>query len=441
MSIVCKVNNLNEKLRHLILKELQIEKTCPKSKNPLQPMMYQKENPVVITYRIMGTTEEEMMIYIPFHFGLNVLELSRPLREIFPSHSMKFKGTLRETQLEVRKQAIEQLNQCGTTLLALHVGFGKSVLAIELACKIKLRTLIIVHRVVLLNQWKSYLEKYCDSPKICLFESYEEGDVCDVFLINVLNVSKLPQHIRSTFGFVIVDECHLISTQYFSQSLQYITPRYLVGLSATPYRNDGMDKIMDLYFGKERLVRKLRIEHTVYKIQTSFEPPIVQMRNGQLDWNAIINAQSTNPIRNEMIVGLTTLYPDRRILILCKRKEQGMTLHNLLKTRGEQVTRLMGNDRKFDENARILIATINKAGVGFSHDVLDTLILAADVEEYYIQYLGRITRRPDVKPLIFDIVDKNSTLQRHFTTRKKVYKEIGGTILDFHKSFPSFPIL
>lgn len=398
----------------------------------------------VVTYRLVGcpkTMREKILL--PMHFGVTVLDKSRPPRNAFPAHVIAFQGTLRPTQLEVRKEAIDQLNAHGCTLLALHVGFGKSVLAIELACRIRLRTMIVVHRVVLIDQWQEYVQKYCKGweGRVCTFESLPDDGDCDVLIINVLNIPKLPPSILRTFGFIIVDECHLISTEHFSRSLQFVTPRYMIGLSATPYRNDGMDKIMDLYFGKVRLTRALRIEHTVYKILTSFEPPLYQTRTGQLDWNRVMDAQSTHEQRNDMIVRLTQLFPERRILILCKRKEQGTVLIQKLALQNERVTRLMGNDRKFDKDARILVATINKAGVGFSHDVLDTLILAADVEEYYIQYLGRITRRPDVRPMIFDIVDKNTTLQRHFATRRKVYKEIGGTIVDFRRAFPDFEVV
>ena len=57
----------------------------------------------------------------------------------------------------------------------------------------------------------------------------------------------------------------------------------------------------------------------------------------------------------------------------------------------------------------------------------------SDVEEYFIQYLGRVFRREDVRPVIFDIVDNFNSLKRHYYTRKKVYEESGGTILKFNK--------
>jgi len=438
MSIVCKIEQLDDPLRRIILQELHVKKTQPKSKNPkMQKCSYQQQPKEVITYRIYGLDDS---IYMPFAFANTTLRLSRPPRESYPSIRTKFVGSLREKQVEVRQEAIQLLNKNGSLLLALHVGFEKSVLSLELACKIKLRTMIVVHRILLIHQWIESIHKYCDGKATaCTFDKYDDDS--DFLVLNVLNIPKLTEAQLQSFGFIIIDECHLISTEHFSKSLQHLTPRYLVGLSATPYRNDGMDKIMDLYFGTERITRKLQIEHVVYKIQTSFVPPIIQMRNGQLDWNHIIEAQSNHPSRNDMIMRLVDLYPDRHILILCKRKEQGNHLLKVLTERQHHVTRLMGTDKSFDKNARIVVATINKAGVGFSHDVLDTLILAADVEEYYIQYLGRITRRPDVKPMIFDIIDQNPTLQRHFQTRRKVYKEIGGTIFDFKKEYPDFKII
>jgi superfamily II DNA or RNA helicase len=342
----------------------------------------------------------------------------------------------------MKKKALDFLNKNGSILLALHVGFGKSILSLYLACQIRLKTLILVHRVILIDQWVDSIKTYCQDANIGKFPFKDEDDTnFDFVVMNIVNIPKLSFDILKTFGLIIVDECHLISTEHFSKSLQYLTPRYLIGLSATPYRKDGMDKILDIYFGPDKLIEHLKIEHVVYKIQTSYQPPILVQRNGQIDWNHIIDSQSKHEKRNDMIVQIASFFKDRYILILCKRKEQVNVLCQKLLSLNESVTRLIGNDKQFDKNARILIATINKAGVGFSHDILDTLILASDVEEYYIQYLGRITRRPDVKPIIFDIIDHNKTLKNHFRTRKTVYETIGGVIKNFQSEFPNIHVI
>ena len=85
-----------------------------------------------------------------------------------------------------------------------------------------------------------------------------------------------------------------------------------------------------------------------------------------------------------------------------------------------------------------MIGTVSKVGVGFDHPRLDTLLLAADVEEYFIQYLGRVFRRQDTVPIIFDIVDKNPIIEKHYKTRKEVFIEHGGKIKNFNREYPEF---
>ena len=88
------------------------------------------------------------------------------------------------------------------------------------------------------------------------------------------------------------------------------------------------------------------------------------------------------------------------MLILSKRIEQIDYIVKELRSKGEDVTCFKGNKQDYNPNARIMVATISKAGVGFDHPKMDTLILAGDVEGYFIQYLGRVFRREDVHPII-----------------------------------------
>ena len=129
-----------------------------------------------------------------------------------------------------------------------------------------------------------------------------------------------------------------------------------------------------------------------------------------------------------MIIQVIQKHKDRHFLVLCKRISQAEYLIEKLLQKGETVTSLLGNNNKFDEKCRILVATVQKCGVGFSHDILDALVIASDMEEYFIQYLGRVMRTEEVEPLIFDFVDDHPILKRHFATRKSVYLESGGEI-------------
>lgn len=161
-------------------------------------------------------------------------------------------------------------------------------------------------------------------------------------------------------------------------------------------------------------------------------------RTGQLDWNSVLDAQCLDPKRNQLIVDIILHFKSRFFLILCKRKEQAFSILHMLKERDVDATSLIGAQKRYNLESRVLVGTNSKIGVGFNHAKLDSLIIASDLLEYYIQYMGRVFRRPDVEPIIFDLVDENGVLKSHFRERSKVYTECGGTIKDFQKEFPFF---
>ena len=232
----------------------------------------------------------------------------------------------------------------------------------------------------------------------------------------------------------VVHNCHMIMAETLSKCLQYVSPRYLIGLSATPYRPDGLDGLLDLYFGKNKIIRKLYREHIVYKVSTGFKPPVEKTMQGRINWGSILDAQANNEQRNNLIIKIIQKFNDRNFLVLVKRVDQGKYLSEKLNELGESVTDLIGSNQEFNKNARILIGTCQKVGVGFDHSKLNTLLLATDLEEYFVQYLGRVFRTKDGDPIIFDLVDNNSILNKHYNTRRSVYKEHGGTVKEFDMS-------
>jgi superfamily II DNA or RNA helicase len=246
--------------------------------------------------------------------------------------------------------------------------------------------------------------------------------------MNAQNIEKMGTSFFSDIGLVIVDEAHLIMAEILSKSLQYVYPRYLIGLTATPYRPDGLNVLLELYFGKQKVIRELHREHKVYKITTDFKPTIEYAVNGRVNWGTILDSQAQDIGRNDIILKIISHFKDRNFLVLVKRIAQGEYLQQKLKELGEDVTSLLGTNQEFEVNSRILIGTTSKVGTGFDHPKLDTLLLATDVEEYFIQFLGRVFRRKDSIPVIFDLVDNYSILNKHWNTRRKVYQDHGGVI-------------
>jgi len=307
-----------------------------------------------------------------------------------------------------------------------------TITSLSIASRIGLRTLIFVNKIVLIDQWIGAIRaNYGQDARVHLVQSRKSvpRDM-DFYVVNAINVMKHPFEMWDSMGIgcVIVDECHLMVTKILSQALAYVRPRYLLGLSATPFRVDGFDLLLELYFGLHRVVRSLLRPHRVHVIRTGIKIQHKVDARGGIQWNTVIDQQTSHETRNRLIVEICHRFRERNILILTKRISQIEDLQSLLSE--DHVAVMKDNESVFDRSARILIATYQKVGTGFSHEKLDMLILACDSEEYFIQYLGRVFRRPDVVPVVIDLVDDHPILKRHFTSRKKIYQEAGGTIIE-----------
>jgi superfamily II DNA or RNA helicase len=426
MSIICDINKLSLNERTNVVKNLQFNKKVnPRFKN-------QSISNTIYPYNIEGDN-----IFLPFNWCQQQVDCCiRPPRsnytcDFFPN----FKGKLRPLQKKVKKEVIGYLNKNGCCWLSLYTGGGKTFTSINIACSIKLKTIIITHRVNLMNQWISSIENGCSEGVIAqiLTGVNKMNEHAQFYVMNAINVKKRNISDYKDIGFLIVDEVHVMATKVMVEAFQYLTPRYCLALSATPYRSDGLDEVLYTYFSKNKIIIKLNKPHTVFKIITKFEPDVKLNYDGSTDWSSVIQSMCNNKERNNLIINIVQLFKDRNFLILSKRIDQIDYLTQQLREKGESVTSFKGSKQKYNCESRILIATISKAGVGFDHPKMDALILASDVEEYFIQYLGRVFRREDVHPLIFDIVDNFNSLKRHYYTRKKVYEESGGTILKFNK--------
>lgn len=373
---------------------------------------------------------EEENIALPFAYAISK-KIKRPTREDFLSLRISFDGILRPEQSEVRKEAIKQLSSTGSVLLSMYCGFGKSSTSMKLACDIGLKTLIIVNKLILIKQWDEGIKTFCPSASVQKLTARSKKDDCDFYIINAQNVEKMGKSFFSDIGTVIVDEAHLIMAETLSRCLQWVHPRYLIGLTATPYRMDGLNSLLDMYFGKYKIVRTLWREHIAYKVSTGFKPTVEQTANGRVNWGVVLDSQANDEERNELIIKLLKYHSKRNFLVLTKRVSQGEYLLKRLEEEGEDVTSLLGSNQEYKVSSRILVGTSSKIGVGFDHPKLDALLLAGDVEQYFVQYLGRVFRTKDVKPIIIDLVDDYSLLTKHFNTRRKIYQDHGGEVKNF----------
>lgn len=418
MSIPVRLQNLNQIEKDRIMKELKVvqQLTEQEKKYNVQP----KEHKAYYIYK------EQNVILLPMYYYRNVLKRNVELNR--PKVNMKFIGNLRDSQVPIVKESIEQLKNTKASMISVYMGMGKTVMSIFLATHSKLKTIVLCHIISLLDQWKAEIERHTNCKAQIVTSSDQFDENASFYIMNPLNIPKrkLSEYKRAGIGMCIVDELHTICTLQLSQALYYITPIYIIGLSATPYRYDGLDKLMDIYFGTHRITRKLKRYHKVFQIHTDFKPEKELMNNGSLNWNSILTQQADCEERNQMIVNIVKEYKDRYFLLLVKRVTQGRKLAKML--RGENVITFLQSENPTKITARIVIGTTKKLGAGFSYNKLNSMILCADIVNYFEQPLGRVFRTEDVEPIVFDIVDNFDLLRKHAKQREKIYKEIGGEI-------------
>ena len=447
MSVIVPISCLTPAIIKKLDKDLHV-------KPIVQPLKHQGNSKLVEAFdsfrmdpgSIQLDNEIKDVATIPFNYYYHHLEhIERIPNADFKPLSLKFEGNLLPRQKEVKDECIETLNRTGSVVLSLHTGFGKTVMAIYLASKIKVQTIIICHRKIIMDQWVQSINKYIPTATVRVlgekmkrgYKGPEEQDV-DFLICNVINIPKKDRNYFKNFGLVVIDEIHTICTESFSRGLLYLFPDYIIGLSATPFRSDGMDRLIEIFCGPEIIYRKLYRPFNAYKIKTGFKPKTELNVSGTLDWNSVLEDQAINKDRNNLIANICRYFINRNILVLVKRKEHAEILKNMLLQYGEDVDMFTGDSKECNYNCRILVATYSISGVGFDHPRLDLLIGAADVLENFTQYIGRIFRRDDVSAIYIDLVDEMSTIKKHSLERLKICKELGAEVKDFEKSFKDF---
>lgn len=328
----------------------------------------------------------------------------------------------REQDLFLTRQ-IEKLNEFTSLGWEIEPGFGKTIVTIDLVQRLGMKSIVLVPRKFLLDQWKREIDKYLVTKSLI-----------DVYMIGNVDFA-------AGYEVVIIDEVHLSLTKLVWPKLAKIYPKILIGLSATFYKYNEQDFYLKLFFGQEisKLSRcEMEIYNTsksrilnLYPIFSKIKPCIKFGYNNKLDWNTILKSLSENESRNLLIANIVGKNLDKNILILVKFVEHGRVLKKICND--EYCSKLnifscFGNERLSDDDVdklNLLISTFKKMGTGISIKKMNCLILAMDVCNYSIQYIGRVMRDSAQDVYVYDIVDDFPSLLKHYKQRCEIYKELG----------------
>ena len=203
--------------------------------------------------------ESDKKIYVPHYYGV---ENFGPPKEYKLSEGvdidLEFSGNLRDYQEPVVKKYLDYVTKngdvcCGSGgLLELPCAFGKTSLSLYMISQLKKKTLVIVHKEFLLNQWVERIQQFLPQARIGRIQGQiidiEEKDIV-IGMLQSLSMKEYPQSVFESFGFTIIDEVHHISSQTFSNALFKIVTKYMLGLSATMNRKDGTTRVFKMFLG------------------------------------------------------------------------------------------------------------------------------------------------------------------------------------------------
>jgi superfamily II DNA or RNA helicase len=314
-------------------------------------------------------------------------------------------------------------------------------------------TLVLVHRRELMDQWKERLSVFLNlEPKnIGVIEGGKEKrtGLIDIAVIQSLNHQGQIKDYLTEYGQIIIDECHHVSAFSFEQVLKKATARYVVGLTATPTRQDGHQPIVLMQCGpiRTRIDAKSQVsvrgfEHKVVPRFTSFQLP-AQMPDSSIQ--NIYQLLVEDEVRNEFIFDdlLKCLDQRRSPILLAERTVHVEYFEKRLQHFAKNVIVLRGGMGKkqreglrqqianiADSEERVLIATGKLIGEGFDDARLNTLFLVHPISwrGSLQQYAGRLHRshanKQDVQ--IYDYVDiQVPLLMSMYKKRIKGYRAMG----------------
>jgi superfamily II DNA or RNA helicase len=379
--------------------------------------------------------ENENKLYLPRFFGL--AKYGAPDVESWGEVAdirAAFKGELRPEQVPAAEAVHTALLRRGGGVLVLPCGFGKTALAIHLVCRLGVRALVIVHKQCLMDQWRERIEAFSDaSVGVARGAKHTRGDITIAMLQSVVSRDYPFEGV----GLVIVDEAHHIASEVFSQALPKTAAKYMLGLSATPDRKDGLTDVMKWYLGDVCYSKQRDPDPRVRVRMLRFSDPDAKTTcdgNGRPRVSTMINDLATSAERTELILGeIRSVLGDarRKVLVLSERLTLLQALHEGL---GDDLSGMYVGGRKAEaldaaSASRVVLGTYAMAKEGLDIPELNALVLATPMVDIE-QAVGRILRRrQECEPLILDIVDMHSCFPNQARRRRAFYVENGYNVI------------
>ena len=344
---------------------------------------------------------------------------------------LSFDGQLRPYQ----QQAVAGVLSKDFGVLEAGTGSGKTIMALSITAARKQPTLILVHTKELLHQWQDRIRQFLNIEAGLVGDGKFNVQPVTVGIVNSVraNLEKLVP----LFGHVIVDECHRVPSTMFTETVKAFPAKYLLGLSATPYRRDGLDKLIGWFIGNH----KTTVDRaTLREVGAVLRPKIVTRETRfdywfNDDYSRMLSAIAGDQDRNRLIAADVREQSAKGglSLVVSDRTEHLKALAAMVKVDGSAVLtgKTPAKERKRivadlqEGKIKTLFSTLSLIGEGFDCPAMDALFLASPIKfsGRLTQTVGRVLRPSEGKvPVVFDYVDSRvGLLAYQAKARRKVY--------------------
>ena len=395
--------------------------------------------------------ENANKLYLPRFYGEQHLgEVECRLSSAQSIH-VPFKGDIREQQ----RPAVQSFLKKGSGLLELPCGFGKTILSLKIVSDLAVKTIIVVHKEFLLEQWVERIAEFLPTARVGRIQ----GTVVDVadkdIVIAMLQSLSMKEYESSTFdgfGLTIIDETHHIAAEVFCQALFKVVTKHMLGLSATMERKDGLSKVFKLFLGEivysaEREKVDNVVVHKVVFCSDNDQYKTTETNwKGDTQFSAMVRKVCEFAPRNEFLLKiLQHLLTDARngqIMLLSQNRSVLDVLYNAITERkigdvGYYVGGMKQTALKKSESCRIILGTFAMAEEALDIKTLTTMVFATSRTDV-TQAVGRILRVKHERPMVVDVVDEHQVFQNQWAKRASFYKKNGySVVLSDSRSYPS----
>jgi superfamily II DNA or RNA helicase len=353
--------------------------------------------------------------------------------------ALAFGGTLTPVQREAKRCAFERgYERSGGCIVSLPCGYGKTVASIETIATLGRKACVLVHKAVLRDQWAASLERFCPGVRV----GFVQGDTWDVedkdvVVAMVLTVAKrdFAADAFDGFGTVVCDEAHHMAAPVMNTALRRFRARYVIGLTATKERPDGLTPLLHWSLGPEGFRIERDGSEAVRVSVAVFDGPErdTLTRDGKPLDAVTLTKLAKNPARNAFIARRVVAMrrAGRVVVVLSDRNAQLDALEALLLKEfpREEVGKFVGATKERDRPVQlarpIVLSNYPMANEGLDKVELDTCVMATP-KGRVTQCIGRVQRPCATKqpPLVLDVADGHA-LEAMRWRRQAYYRKMG----------------